>query len=274
MNCKELQKLFDKKKKSLPYAKESKSGGYGGWTTDFNIRVKTKPSEIIGLDLHKESDLFLLFVLASAWSRSGHWEDPAFFVSYLKGIKNINSMAKVKAYVDSLPTNATQAKTLSNSIYNEYKKFDYNPSAWREPKRIRIDLFQSVKILYSKWNSIKAHLKVSSESGDYKTFMVYLRSIKGLGSYNKKMVIKIPLILRELRIQNVYNNIPGEYCCVPDMRVKEIAMQIDELKALNFSFYSQKDEDVVDKLIETSSTIYKYFGDWYDIVLFAYPDLI
>ena len=77
------------------------------------------------------------------------------------------------------------------------------------------------------------------------------------------MLIKIPLILRELRCQNIYENISGGYCCVPDMRVIEAADALD----LNLSPVTERN------LFQLSERIYGDFGDLYDLPLFAYEDI-
>lgn len=78
------------------------------------------------------------------------------------------------------------------------------------------------------------------------------------------MRIKIPLILRELRCQSVFSNIPGELCCVPDERVKvtskELGITIPNVTSIN-------------SLLKASKVIYDNFGDLYDIPLFAYEDI-
>jgi hypothetical protein len=80
----------------------------------------------------------------------------------------------------------------------------------------------------------------------------------------RKMLIKIPLILRELRCQNIFNNISGELCCVPDTRVFEAG------KELNLKIPRTGN---LENLILSSTKIYQLFGDLYDIPLFAYYDL-
>jgi hypothetical protein len=91
-----------------------------------------------------------------------------------------------------------------------------------------------------------------------------MREIEGLGVGDRKMLIKIPLILRELRCQNIYENISGELCCVPDARV------FDAGKELNLKIPRTGN---LENLIVSSTKIYKLFGDLYDIPLFAYNDL-
>lgn len=72
-------------KSNLLYINLDKNNAYKGWTWDFNIRFPDNKK--MSLDLTKEDNLFLLFVLASSWSKSGAWENAAFFTTYLKYYK-------------------------------------------------------------------------------------------------------------------------------------------------------------------------------------------
>jgi len=275
MNSSDLLILFNRNKATLPYAKESPTGGYFGWTKDFNIRLKSKPKDIISLDLAKEPDLFLLFVLASAWSRSGRWEMPALFVSYLIAVKKLDSMVKIKTFVDDLPKKEADLKMFSNAIYaDSIKQFSFVGGTWRTTGKIRFDIFRSIKVLYKNWDYIKNSFATAGKTKDYRQFMLDIRKIQGLGYGRNKMKIKIPLILRELKIQGVYTDIPGELCCVPDSRVRKAIKEISDLQNIEFAFDSGDDESIIDGLINTSTEIYNKFGDWYDIVLFAYEDLL
>jgi len=128
----------------------------------------------------------------------------------------------------------------------------------------RKDYFSSVRKLAEEWNNIKKLLELSEYEGNYKIFINYISKVRGLGAGQNKMRIKIPLILRELRCQNVYRHIPGKYCCVPDARVKNVA---EELKIVLPHITS------ISNLFKASEVIYKYFGDLYDIPLFAYQDI-
>ena len=79
------------------------------------------------------------------------------------------------------------------------------------------------------------------------------------------MRIKIPLILRELRCQRIYDNIPGKFCCVPDERVKAASKEIGiKMPTINS----------LDNLFKASEVIYNHFGDLYDIPLFSYERYI
>lgn len=110
------------------------------------------------------------------------------------------------------------------------------------------------------WLQIKSKLKDAYISNNWKLFIDYLSSIEGLGSGKKRMRIKIPLILRELKCQNIYNNIDGKYCCVADERVRKTYIEYFSKKLpLNY--------------LKASEIIWNDFGELYDIPLFAYEDL-
>jgi len=76
-----------------------------------------------------------------------------------------------------------------------------------------------------------------------------------------------------MRCQEVYQNIPGELCCVPDARV------VDQIKKYNISAETNIKElsstrpATVESLINSSKKIYSIFGDLYDMPLFAAEDI-
>lgn len=242
-------------KNELPYANIGEKNKYKGWVNNFNL--STRSGQTIKLDLKKDNDLFLLFVLAIVWSRTGQWENSAFFVSYLI----INEKDNVSYWLED--NNITLEK---NNRIQSAKITSKSLTGHIPRKRIsfRKDIFNSIFLLATKWDEIKVILQKSEEQKDFKIFMTYMRDIKGFGVGDRKMLIKIPLILRELRCQNIYNNISGELCCVPDARV------FDAGKELNIKIPRTGN---LENLILSSTKIYKLFGDLYDIPLFAYNDL-
>ena len=242
-------------KNELPYANIGENNKYKGWVNNFNL--STSSGQTIKLDLKKDNDLFLLFVLAIVWSRTGQWENSAFFVSYLR----INKKDNVSYWSEN--NNITYEK--NNRI--ESAKITSESLTGHVPRRkisFRKDIFNSIFLLATKWEEIKDILHKSEKQKDFRIFMTYMREIEGLGVGVRKMLIKIPLILRELRCQNIYKNISGELCCVPDARV------FDAGKELNIKIPRTGN---LENLILSSTKIYELFGDLYDIPLFAYNDL-
>ncbi len=250
-----INKLLAHKEK-LPYINIGSNNEYLGWVADF--KLKDNEGQKIFLDLHHENDLFLLFILAIIWSRTGIWENSAYFVSYLK----LNGKDNVDFWIskENCVKEEELRKRSAARIINELKC--HTPP--RKKISFRKDIFPSINILAQHWQRILNKMEISEKQHDFKIFMEYMRSIEGLGVGNRRILIKIPLILRELRCQKIFSNITGDLCCVVDGRVHEAG---DSLKiALS------KPTDL-QSLIESSAKIYTLFGDLYDLPLFAYNDL-
>lgn len=248
-----IKKTIENKDR-LTYINLDQNNSYKGWVSNFNIVLPD--NKIMRLDLKKEEDLFLLFAIASAWSRTGSWENATYFVAYLKyngiSIDKILNEENLSIEIINRKTNA--------------KKFVEKCSGVIPRKKIgfRCDFYNSIYVLANNWKEIKGRLKFASENNDYYNFINYMYSIKGLGSGTNSMLIKIPLILRELRCQKVFDNIPGKYCCVVDKRVKENANKI-HLYIPNINSVSS--------MLKASEIVYDNFGELYDIALFAYDEL-
>ena len=244
-----------KNKEKLSYININKDNKYEGWVYNFNIILAN--NENMRLDLSKENDLFLLFVLASSWSKTGPWENAAFFTTYLK----MNNKDKFDLWLDKNFINKEIEERENNCKVTVEQCRGIIP---RKKVSFRKDYYASVSIIANNWENIKNSLLKSNENNDFNIFIDYISQLEGLGSGKNKMRIKIPLILRELRCQGVYNNIPGYLCCVPDERVKisskEVGITIPNVTSLN-------------SLLKASKIIYDNFGDLYDIPLFAYDDI-
>ena len=73
MNTENVEKLIQivrKNERELPYINLDPSGNYAGWVTDFHMYEKGSGVPV-KLDLSAENDMFVLFALASCWSRTG-----------------------------------------------------------------------------------------------------------------------------------------------------------------------------------------------------------
>jgi hypothetical protein len=255
-----VKRCFLENADELSYANLDFGCAYRGWVSDFGFHV-----ENIGrysLNLNNENDLFLLFVLSIVWSRSGQWENSAYFVAYLsaEGIGNPEYWRNLENVEDQQRIRKTSAINISSKIN------DHNP---RKKISFRSDIFNSIYILATRWEEIKQAFDASVQDGDYRRFSIFIRNIDGLGANNKKILIKIPLILRELRCQGIVNNIPGELCCVPDDRVLKACKEL----GIHLPRPYQNAQNNLDALFAGSAKIYKLFGDLYDLPLFAYPDI-
>ena len=247
--------LFLEKRHVLYYANIGPGNNYLGWVYDFKIRDSS--GNPVRLDLRSEPDLFLLFALAVYWSRTGPWENAAYFISWLKTQDSWN----IESWKDENKVSQLQArrKEIAGTLKHELEGIDA-----RRKLSIRKDVFRSIHILAQNWHQIKNSLEESEREDDYKIFIDHVRNIEGLGVGKKRMMKKIPLILRELRCQGRYRNIPGQLCCVTDTRVKDAA---DELGIC------LKCTADISSVLENSAKIYRLFGELYDIPLFAYEDV-
>lgn len=246
---------------NLAYANLDEAGNYRGWVSDFRIPLLDGRS--LNLDLREEQDLFLLFVLAVVWSRTGPWENAVYFVAWMKLThKDSPVLWTDDAFVEMERSNckASMTQTLGRCL---------DPQT-RKQVSFRQDVYASVGVLAQNWDGIKREIEVMITTRQYVVFFDYMRSLKGLGTGEKSMLIKIPLVMRELRCQ-LYPSIPGEFCCVPDARVYDAlsAMNRDHNKRINLAHHAGS----VKKLINASAKIYQLFGDLYDLPLFAYVDL-
>lgn len=171
--AKEISALFLYYKDTLPYANINNRNKYLGWCSNFNLYDGS--NQRISLDLNCENDIFLLFVLAIFWSRSGPWENAAYFISYLK----LNKKDHVDYWLDD-----------SNICYEKESRFlsaakictELSGIITRKKVSFREDIFDSLYLLATNWKKIKSNLKLSEEMNDYTIFMNHLHSIYGLGS--------------------------------------------------------------------------------------------
>ncbi len=253
-------------KDDFAYINLDSENKYRGWVTDLRL-THVPTNERLFLDLHNERDLFILFVMALAWSRTGQWENAAFFAAYVKttqfdiiknGVPFVKASSVVKNFVGITPRKAVS---------------------------FRKDIFPSVDILCTNWTGIKQKMKEAGATGNWKKFAEYMREIPGLaGRMEKKgviiyknMMIKIPLILRELRCQNIYPNIPGELCCVIDDRVKTFYCELNKKFPNKYKTECEtvckESFNKIEEILAASSVLYDHFHDLYDIPTFAYEDL-
>lgn len=240
----------------LEYINLNEKNMYSGWVTDFHICLNNEKN--VSLDLKKENELFLLFVLVLAWSRSDRFENAPFLIAHIKskGLDEIEYWKKDENKLKEIKERKINAKNIEKITTGLIP---------RKRVSFRSDIFESIYTLAKKWDEIYNSLKSFDSNKDYIGFMEYINKIAGLGYGRNSMFIKIPLILRELRCQNVFENIPGELCCVIDKRV------IYACNIIGIEIPTRYNS--ISYLVNSSKIIYKYFGDLYDIPLFAYEDI-
>lgn len=258
-NIQKLIRILKENAQRLPYININETGNYAGWVTNFHIYDRATQAPVC-LNLTDEKDLFILFALASCWTKSGQWQNGACFAIHLKTLE-INDPSYWQDY------NRCMQEKQSRKKHQE--KIIQCCDLQRASRAIsfRADYYDNLYVLANSWDQIKRSLKESERNNDYRSFIAYMSSIPGLGYENRTMKIKIPLLLRELRIQNVYKHIPGKWCCVPDQRVRSAA------KDERFSISLPAATNSITSILKASETIYANFHDLYDLPLFAYNDL-
>ncbi len=258
-NIKKLKSIVRVNKQNLPYINIDAQGNYAGWVTNFHI-LDIKTQKPFRLDLFQEDDLFFLFALASCWSRTGQWQNSALFCVYLKMSEKDN----ITYWSNPHNIVAEKAKRFQ-SLQRVCDQYAFAPV--KRKVSFRSDFYDSLYVLSKEWQGIKQSLKESEKDNDYYIFIKHISQIRGLGAGDRTMKIKIPLILRELRIQGIYTNIPGKWCCVADQRVRDAANNP------LFSISLPHSTATVENVLRASEIIYNSFGDLYDLPLFAFPDL-
>lgn len=244
-----------KNKEVISYINLDENNNYRGWVSNFGFDLPN--GDRMCLDLSIDKDLFLLFVLAASWSKTGPWENAAFFTSCLK----FYNFDNYQLWLNRNDTIANKEKLddLTSSFLQNCKGL-----IPRKKVSFRSDYYDSVSVLAKNWDQIKFKLNESEKMDNYHIFIDYISELAGLGSGSKRMKIKIPLILRELRCQYAYQNIDGRLCCVADARVIEASNEL--------GIWLPK-IGTLDSVFKASKIIYDNFGELYDIPLFAYEDL-
>jgi len=251
-SVKRLIDVFLIKGKELPYVNLDENNKYKGWVTDFGFDYPAGTR--MRLDLTNTEDLFGLFILAVIWSRTDYWENAAFITAYLKYSDFLKPNLWNERFCNDLQNNIANIVRFNNKTYANLEL--------RREHSIRKDIFKSILRLKNIWSKVIEYLDWDNngKKADYLKLIRLLENTKGLGSGENKMQVKILLILRELRCQNVLQKeIFGKLCCPADTRVRYAANRIGNKLP-------------TDKW-KASAEIYNQFGDLYDLPLFALEDL-
>ena len=221
-------------------------GTYAGWVSA--MHGGTVDGSPVHWDLNRRDRRFGLYLLASAWSRAGRWEG---------GARAALAMA-------SEPTRFLNPTTWTDDdaagAFSELQVI----AATRvripggRPARLRSDCVSSFFAVAVNLDHIETTM-ADLRSGRMNASAAFrlLRSIKGTAARGNCWNIKLPLIFRELRCQG-WREIPGDLCCVPDVRVRRT--------------YRRLGHRLPTDVRAASRIIYRDFGDLYDIPAFLFPD--
>lgn len=248
------------------------SVGYKGWFEEYPLKFDRENKESFSLDFNKEKDITALIFLATIWNMPNYkWENAAGLIAilYKKNLLDVKKWSS-QSFIEYF--NKDELLCEMNSLGSEYL-YDRGDLYIKSGND---GVFQRLHIIAKEYDFVKEILQIDSilkgnvPNLDRTIFSKFdnLRLRIEVRRKNNKIVkipilrVKVPLILRELKCQNKIE-ISGEYCCVPDTKVKQMMKIIG---------YSPSQEYDVSSIIHNSKIIFKYFGLHYDLPLFDFSD--
>lgn len=244
-------------------------GSYRGWVTDFGYSLDGETA--FGLDLRREDHCWALFVLAVGWSYTGPWENSAAFVGVLAELDLLRHERWVAEGVDCVLRRA-RAHLHRRLESGRGRKFPY---PWRPgfgdagrrrvffPSHWKAGLVRAVEV----WPRVRERLRqATTEDFEGEAFVrAFLEDpeLAGLTALptmpNRRMRVKVPLLLRELRAQGL-SRVPATFCVIPDSRVKTMR---DTLGLPNGGGDAES-------FLREMKRIGEAYGNLYDMPLFAF----
>lgn len=252
------------------------TGSYKGWVSDFGYTLVDGRS--FSLDLSDSRQWWPLLLLAVGWSYSGQWENSAAFLGVLAELDFLDYSKWQPGTQDHIDQRLAQAKahleqrlaTLDRAATFPFewlpgrtppsRKRVFFPSSWRYGMRRAVEIWPQVSRLLSET------CDGSISGADFFQAMMedpYLAGLSGIsGRENRRMIVKLPFLLRELRAQGA-EGIEGAYCSIPDQRVKDMRQTLGLPNGALTSCYG---------LSRATRRLWEDFGDLYDLPLFAFWD--
>lgn len=250
------------------------SNGYKGWFKEYPIKFGKEDEENFNFDFSKEKDIIALIFLATAWNVPNYrWENAVGLVAVLykknllEKIDNWNSQKEI----ESLDKNDLVREM------NNFRSTFLGDRGNLYIKSGKDGVFERLRIVAKEYNFLKETLQIDNilegkipPKLDHNIFprfdnprlMIEVKRKNNKIAKSPILRVKVPLILRELKCQNRID-ISGEYCCVPDTKVKQMMKTIGYNPSLDCDYSS---------VIYNSKIIYKYFGLHYDLPLFDFFD--
>ena len=134
----------------------------------------------------------------------------------------------------------------------------------RNTIRFDEDIFYQLHILAKNWPAILNMLNESWHTKNYMPFLHYMSQMPGLNTNIEIVSVVVPQILKELRCQGVYPDVPGPMCCVLDRRAVKAARRlgINLIPVTGIKSY-----------LEAAEKVHCLFQNDFDLPLFAYKDI-
>ncbi|AKB33045.1 hypothetical protein MSSIH_2355 [Methanosarcina siciliae HI350] len=248
------------------------SDGYKGWFEEYPMKFDKEAEENFNFDFNKEKDIIALIFLATIWNMPNYrWENSVGLVAVLhkENLLDIEKWSS-QSFIESLDKNELVSKM--NNLGSELLGYRGNLYI----KGGKDGVFQRLNIVAREYDFLRETLQIDEilkgnvPKLDHNIFPKFdnprlMVEVKGKNNNTiRKPVlrVKVPLILRELKCCNKIE-ISGEYCCVPDTKVKQMMKIIGYNPCLDYDTSS---------VINNSKIIYKYFGSHYDLPLFDFSD--
>ncbi|PAV12482.1 hypothetical protein ASJ81_06255 [Methanosarcina spelaei] len=249
------------------------SDSYRGWFEEYPLRFDKDDEENFNFDFSKEKDIIALIFLATAWNMPNYkWENTVGLVAvlYKKNLLDIDKWSSQR-FIESLDKNDLVREM------NNFRSTFLSDRGNLYIKGGKYGVFERLHIVAREYNFLKETLQIDKiiegeipPKLDHNIFPRFdnPRLVIEVKRKSNKIAkypilrVKVPLILRELKCQNRID-ISGEYCCVPDTKVKQIMKTIGYNPSLDYDYSS---------VIYNSKIIYKYFGLHYDLPLFDFFD--
>ncbi|WP_011307326.1 hypothetical protein [Methanosarcina barkeri] len=246
------------------------SDGYKGWFEEYPMKFGKKAEENFNFDFNNEKDIIALIFLATIWNMPNYrWENSVGFVAvlYKESLLDIEKWNS-QSFIESLDKNELACKM--NNLGSEF----LGDRGKLYIKGGKDGVFQRLHIVAREYDFLKETLQIDEILNgnvpelDHNIFPKFdnpklMVEVKGK---NNKVIrkpvlrVKVPLILRELKCCSKIE-ISGEYCCVPDTKVKQMMKIIGYNPSMDYDTSS---------VIHNSKIIYKYFGLHYDLPLFDF----
>lgn len=249
------------------------SNGYKGWFEEYPIKFDKEDEENFNLDFSKEKDIIALIFLATAWNVPHYrWENAVGLVAvlYKEDLLDIGEWSSQNV-IDAFDRNYLAQEM--NNLGSECLGCRGNLYI----KGGKDGVFERLHIVAKEYNLLKETLQIDEILNgkippilDHSIFpkfddprLTIEVNWKDNRTVKKPILrVKVPLILRELKCYKRVD-VSGEYCCVPDTKVKQVMKTIGYKPRLDYSYSS---------VIHNSKIIYKYFGLHYDLPLFDFSE--
>ena len=245
------------------------SDSYKGWFEEYPLKFDKEDKDNFNFDFNKEKDIIALVFLATIWNMSNYrWENAVGIVAilYKKNLLDVKkwSSQDLIEYLNK------------DDLVREINNLGFTYLCDRGNLYIKTGkdgVFQRLHTIAKEYDFVTETLQIDEilkgnvpklnqnvfPRFDNPRLMIEVKGRNNKIVKNPILRVKVPLILRELKCYNKIE-ISGEYCCVPDTKVKQIMKTISYGPCLDYD---------IDSVIHNSKIIYNDFGLHYEALKLA-----